>query len=286
MRPGRDNELHYGLYLPNFGKSSHPHRLVGLAFEAEKSGWDGFFLWDHIVEWNQRVPIWDPFTTLAAIAMMTTRIRIGTTVTPLPRLPPWVVARQTVSIDHLSKGRLVLGAGLGGERSAGYERFGETANNKMLAEKLDEALEIITGFWSGKPFSYRGKHYQIRRTVFLPPPVQKPRIPIWVGGFWPRKGPFRRAARWDGVIPLRLPMRLPQPHDLREILAYVRKHRTSTTPFDMIKIGWTSGVNRKANTEKITPYVEAGITWWLESLYHDSPQAMRKRIRMGPPRIS
>lgn len=247
------NELHYGLYIPNFGRSFNPRSLAELAYDAEKSGWDGFFLWDHIVERDRRVPIIDSFTALAAIAMKTKRIRIGTTVTPLPRLRPWVVARQTSSLDHLSEGRLILGVGLGGEGSAGYERFGEVADNKVLAEKLDEELDIITGLWTGRPFSYRGRHYRIKKTVFLPPPKQRPRIPIWAGGFWPRRRPFRRAAKWDGVIPLKLPVRLPQPDDLRNILAYISEHRTSTTPFDVVKIGWTSGVNRKRDAEKMAP---------------------------------
>jgi len=287
MNPG-GRELHYGLYVPNFGKSSYPRTLAKLAGEAEKSGWDGFFLWDHLVEWDKRVPIFDSFIALAAIAVGTQRIRIGTTVTPLPRLRPWAVARQTASLDQLSNGRLILGVGLGGRETNDYERFGETAENKLLAEKLDEELDIITGLWSGKPFSYSGRHYQVKKTVFLPTPKQKPRVPIWVGGFWPVKRPFRRAAKWDGVIPLRLPVRLPQPDDLRAIFAYIKKHRASTESFDVVKIGWTSGVNRKRNAEKVAPYVEAGMTWWLESLYtkRDSPEGMRKRIRMGPPRIS
>jgi len=111
------------------------------------------------VEWDERVPVFDSFISLAAIALKTTRIRIGTTVTPLPRLKPWEVARQTVSLDHLSPGRLTLGVGLGAKESSDYERFGENAEKKILAEKLDESLTIITGLWTGRPFSYQGKHY-------------------------------------------------------------------------------------------------------------------------------
>ncbi len=285
-----DGKVRYGLYVPNFGEASYARTLAELAFEAEKSGWDGFFLWDHIVEWDRRVPVCDSFTALAAIALNTKRIRIGTTVTPLPRLRPWVVARQTASLDHLSNGRLILGVGLGGPESTDYERFGETADNKVLAEKLDEALDVITGLWSGKPFSYSGKHYKItKKTVFLPPPKQKLRIPIWVGGFWPNKGPFRRAAKWDGVLPLKRghPIR-PEPKDLRDILAFIKSHRTISTPLDAAIIGWGTSKDRRKNAKKIGPYVEAGLTWWLESLYlgRDSPEKMLKRIRMGPPRIS
>lgn len=253
--------------------------------EAEKSGWGGFFLWNHIVEWEKRVPIYDPFTSLAAIALRTTRIRFGTTVTPLPRLKPWEVARQTVALDHLSHGRLTLGVGLGAKESCDYERFGESDEKNILAEKLDESLEIITGLWTGRPFSYQGKHYHMGKTAFLPTPLQKPRIPIWVGGFWPKKAPFRRAMKWDGVVPLKLPEELLKPEDLREITGYVKKHRTARSKFDFVNIGWTASKNRQSNREKVAPFIEAGMTWWLESLYtkRDSPGEMRRRIRLGPP---
>jgi alkanesulfonate monooxygenase SsuD/methylene tetrahydromethanopterin reductase-like flavin-dependent oxidoreductase (luciferase family) len=281
--------MRYGLYIPNFGKASgYAHTLAELASDAENSGWDGFFLWNHIIdERNHRDPMVDPFTALAAITTKTERIRLGTTVTPLARLRPWVVARQTATIDHLSNGRLILGVGLGFREAEDFKTFGEVPDNKVRAEKLDEALDIITGLWRGKPFSYQGKHYRIRKTVFLPPAKQKPRIPVWVGGFWPYKGPFRRAARWDGVVPLKLPVRPPGPEDLRDILAYIRKHRISSAHFDAAIIGWGTGRSRTKDTEKITPLVKAGMTWWLESLYTycDSQERMRERIRKGPPGV-
>jgi alkanesulfonate monooxygenase SsuD/methylene tetrahydromethanopterin reductase-like flavin-dependent oxidoreductase (luciferase family) len=257
-----------------------------MAHEAEKCGWDGFFLWDHLVEWTRRVPIYDSFTTLAAIATKTNGIRIGTTVTPLPRLKPWSVARQTVSLDRLSNGRMVLGVGLGGKESCDYNRFGEVEDGRVLAQKLDETLNIITGLWSGKPFSYNGKHYHLGTSVFLPTPVQRPRIPVWVAGFWPRKAPFRRAAKWDGVIPLRYPGRLMEPEDLTKAVEYVRSIRSNNATFDAANIGWTTGIDRKKSAEKVSSYAEAGMTWWLESLFtkRDSPEKMRKRIRLGPPR--
>ena len=152
--------------MPNFGKASHPETLAELAGKAEKCGWDGFFLWNHIVEWDKQLPIYDSFTSLAAIALKTNQIQLGTTVTPLPRFKPWEVARQTVSLDHLSQGRLTLGVGLGARESCDYERFGESADNKILAEKLDESLRIIAGLWTGRPFSYQGRHYRVQKTTF------------------------------------------------------------------------------------------------------------------------
>lgn len=278
--------VRYGLYVPDFGKSAFPRTMANLAYEAEQAGWDGFFLWDHILEWNERVPIFDSFTILAAISMRTERIRIGTTITPLPRLKPWIVSKQVATLDHLSGGRMVLGVGLGNPESTDYARFDESPDVRVLAEELDESLAIITGLWSGKPFSFSGKHYRIKETLFLPSPVQKPRVPIWVGGGWPRAGPFLRAARWDGVVPIILPEKLPNPSEIQEIVAYIKKHRSSLEGFDVVEINWTTGVNRKANARKVSYYAEAGVTWWLESLYtmRDSPERMLERIRRGPPR--
>jgi hypothetical protein len=282
------SELRYGLYVPNFGKASDPRTLAELGAEAERSGWNGFFLWDHLIEYDWRVQLADSFTALAGIAMKTRRIRIGTTVSPLPRLSPWAVARQTATLDHLSNGRMTLGVGLGGEESCGYRKIGEDSNSKVLVEKLDESLEIITGLWSGRNFSYKGKHYRIRNVAFLPTPVQKPRIPIWVGGMWPNKRPFRRAAKWDGTIPLKYPVGLLKPNDLHVIVDYTKQQRKSREHFDVAVIGWTVSKYPRKNAEKLVPYFQAGMTWWLESLYtkRDAPEEMRARIRKGPPRIS
>ena len=284
----RTGQPRFGLYVPNYGKSSLGRTLVDMAVEAERSGWDGFFLWDHTVdERNQRFPIADTYTTLAAIAARTKRIRIGITVSALPRRRPWIVARQAANIDQLSGGRFILGVGLGFSSSLDYTIFGEDASFRVRAEKLDEALGILTGLWKGRAFSHSGKHYKVNKTSFLPTPIQTPRIPIWVGGFWPRKAPFRRAAEWDGVIPLKLPVRLLDPRDLREILDYIESQRGDLDSFDAAVIGWTASKDPKNNARKIQPYVEAGMTWWLESLYtkRDSPTGMRQRIRKGPPRL-
>jgi hypothetical protein len=287
MTRRQSNQVRFGLYVPNFGVCSNPLTLTEMAVRAEKAGWDGFFLWDHIVERDKRLPLTDSLTTLAAIAVKTKRIRIGTTLSPLPRYKPWAVARQTATLDHLSNGRFILSVGLGEEGTCAYSRFGEDSNNIVLAEKLDESLQIITGLWSGKKFSFRGKHYRVGPSVFLPGPKQRPRIPVWVGGFWPRQGPFKRAARWDGVLPLIVPGGLPKPRDLKEISTYIWNHRSDHSNFDIANIGWTSGTNKKRDAEKIAGFVEWGMTWWLESLYtkRDSPDAMRSRIENGPPRL-
>lgn len=281
------HELRYGLYLPNFGKQASARMYVELAKEAEKNGWNGFFLWDHILEWDKHIPLFDTYSILAAIAVNTKSIRVGTSVSPLPRYKPWNLARRIATIDHLSAGRMILGVGLGVEESSDYRRFGESPEPRVLAEKLDESLEIIAGLCTGRKFSYHsGRHYKIEReTTFLPPPVQKPRIPIWTGGNWPNKGPFRRAAKWDGIIPLKAPGKLLQPSDLKEIMAFVSEQRNDMNNFDVAVIGWTAGKDARRDSDKISSFAKAGATWWLESLYtkRDSEEKLFERIRAGPP---
>jgi len=163
------------------------------------------------------------------------KIRIGTTVTPIARRRPWKLARETVSIDHLSEGRLILTVGLGTPAEAEFETFGEESNQQIRAKKLDEGLDILLGLWSGESFSYKGEYYQLEDVRFLPKPIQSPRIPIWVGGGWPRKKPFIRAARYDGVFPLRAGYRGKlQPNDYQDIVNFITSHRTASEPFDVV----------------------------------------------------
>ncbi len=281
--------MHYGLYLPNFGTETSARALSELAREAESAGWDGFFLWDHILySKSQKLPMVDPWIALAAVAMNTERIRLGTTVTPLARRRPWKLARETATLDNLSGGRLILGVGLGDPPHAEFRQFGEEADNRVRAAKLDEGLDVLVGLWRGKSFSYQGEHYQIEKTVFLPRPIQSPRIPIWVGGFWPNKAPFRRAARWDGVIPLKAGGWM-TPEDLGQILAYIQAHRSSPAPLDVVIIGsrHTRGQRGLKGAERVASFADAGLSWWLESLYRwrNSLDEMRAQIRLGPPRV-
>ena len=280
--------MFYGIYTPNFGAETTPRLLADLAAEAEDFGWDGFFLWDHIVySRKQKLPLYDPWVTLAAIAMRTERLRIGTTVTPIARRHPWKLARETVTLDHLSGGRLILGVGVGDPDEDDYGTFNGPTDRKVRAAMLDEGLEILDGLWSGKPFGYQGQYYQVKKCTFLPTPVQTPRIPIWVGGFWPHKRPFRRAARWDGAFPLNMggPY-TPPPDTLRDIRSYIEQHRQSQLPFDLVIMGVTPGNDLKAGRKRMAGYAGTGLTWWLESLYRwrNSIDAMRQRIRQGPPR--
>jgi alkanesulfonate monooxygenase SsuD/methylene tetrahydromethanopterin reductase-like flavin-dependent oxidoreductase (luciferase family) len=280
--------MHYGVTTPNWGDYGDPRLLAELAHEAEVAGWEGFFIWDHI-KWPAQDPTADPWVALAAMAMRTERIRLGTMVTPLPRRRPWKLARETVTLDHLSGGRLILGVGSGYFQQEEFEAFGEAGDPKVRAAKLDEGLEVLTGLWSGEPFSYAGTQYQVKNVCFTPP-VQRPRIPIWVAGTWPIKAPFRRAARWDGVVPIpRDVIANPNltPKEIRDIVAYIKEHRTRAEPFDITSGGQTQGGGAAEDVTIVAPYAEAGATWWLEYIipWRSSLAEVRERIRKGPPRV-
>jgi alkanesulfonate monooxygenase SsuD/methylene tetrahydromethanopterin reductase-like flavin-dependent oxidoreductase (luciferase family) len=287
--------MRYGLYLPNFGFFGDVHTLVELAVEAEAAGWDGFFLWDHIAG-EQMVPFVDPWVALAALVVHTERIRLGTQVTPLPRRRPWKVARETVTLDHLSHGRLTLGIGIGGGGHE-WDHLDEETSVRTRAAMLDEGMAVLSGLWSGQPFSYEGRYYTVKDQQFLPVPVQSPRIPVWVGGFWPNKGPFRRAARWDGMFPLFAFGLTPEEErqQFAAAVAYVRQQRSDESPLDVVRMGVTPGDDPARAAQIVQPYAEAGATWWLEMLAcyrYDRPrdepwmlEAMRERVRQGPPRM-
>lgn len=167
--------------MPNFGDFAHPGHLLDLARRAEAAGWEGFFLWDHVYAGDWAGPVIDPWVTLGAVAQVTERIALGTMVTPLPRRRPTTLARQTVTLDHLSGGRLVLGVGIGWPPDLDFANLGDSGDNRVRAAQLDEGLKVLTGLWSGERFSFSGEHYRVTDARFVPPPVQQPRIPIWVG---------------------------------------------------------------------------------------------------------
>lgn len=276
--------MQFGIDLPTTGVYADIPTLVGLARDAEAAGWQGFFLYDQVTS-DTPEELVDPWIALAAVALNTTRLRFGTLVTPLPRRRPWKVARETVSLDRLSGGRLVLGVGSGGGASE-FDDLGEASDARTRASMLDEALEVISGLWSGAPFSFAGQHYRVREAQFLPTPLQQPRIPIWVGGAWPAKAPFRRAARWDGVFPqYRAADGSPvmPPALLAELVAAIRQQRGAAGPFEVVL---RNKVVRSAEETAalLAAYAAAGLTWWLEGVEaQPSLETMRNRIRRGPP---
>jgi hypothetical protein len=220
------------IFLAPFDELSEPGRVARLAVRAEERGWDGFFVWDHI---DYRAPvrsIADPWITLAAIAAHTEKVVLGPLVTPLARRRMHQLARETVTLDRLSEGRLVLGVGLGSDRSGEFdsERFGEEPDIKARAKLLDDGLERLAAFWAGE---------------FEPRPVTGT-IPVWVAIRWPfRKRPLERGARFEGIFPLDQP----DPEALAELIAAVGPGK------DIV-------VTNPAGTDP-TPWAEAGATWCL-----------------------
>ena len=289
--------MQYGLHLPNFGPYADARLLAELAHEAEQAGWDGFFLWDQVAKTTLTPtidPMVDPWIVLTTIALRTSRMRLGTLITPLPRRRPWKVARETVSLDQLSAGRLVFGAGLGGG-DYDFAALGEAADPQTLAAMLDEGLQVLSGLWSGEPFSFEGTYYHIREAQFLPRPLQTPRIPIWVAATWPFKAPFRRAARWDGVFPQGRDLALTEmlsPQQVEAMLRFLVAQPGYRTPFEVVHAGISTGQDEAAEASLVASYARVGVTWWVEQIVperwgswtHWPLEAMRQRIRLGPPR--
>jgi alkanesulfonate monooxygenase SsuD/methylene tetrahydromethanopterin reductase-like flavin-dependent oxidoreductase (luciferase family) len=279
--------MRFAIDVPNFGPYADPRTLAQLAHEAEGAGWDGFFIWDHVqVGWPD--PVGDPTVALAAIALATQRVKFGAMVTPLPRRHPWKVARETVTLDHLSNGRLILGIGLGADSFAELSTFGVPTDDMIRAEMLDEALAIIVGLWRGEMFSFDGKYYTVRETQFLPRPLQSPRIPIWAAGTWPHPRPFRRAARYEGVVPISPDIEKDlTPAETRAIIDFIRLHRKTDGPFEFVHAGNTPGKSKSQDTEIVASFADAGATWWFEAPlpWGMSFEEVRTRIRSGPPRF-
>jgi len=268
------------------GPFSDPRLIADLARAAEDAGWDGCYVWDHI-QFRHSDPVGDPWVTLTAIALATRRMRIGTMVTPLFRRQLSKLARETATLDHLSGGRLVLGVGSGSDLFGEISTFAGPMDDRVRAEMLNEGLTILIGLWTGADFSFEGKHFQVRNARFLPAPLQTPRIPIWVAGKWPRKPPFRRAARYDGAVPVIGDLKISLSCDeVRELIAYVARFRSSDSPFEVVVSGSTAGTSADQDHEIVAPYASAGATWWLETFvpWQYSPQQVRRRINCGPPR--
>lgn len=282
--------MRYGLSLASAGAYGDARTLGKLAQLAEESGWDGVFLEDYIIHWCEDHITFDPWIALAAMALRTERITLGMTVTPLSRRRPWKLAREAMTLDHLSNGRFVLGIGIGNGNDTDFTGFGEVTDAKARAGMVDEAIEVIVGLWSGERFSYHGKHYQIQDVTFLPKPAQQPRIPIWVGGGYPLKGPLERAARWDGACLYKFtdggPFADLTPDEVRDLRAFVEARRTAATPFEITVGGRERGEDWERDRAYIAAIAEAGATWWGEHIPPGEIDVMREAIARGPLRIS
>ncbi|MFJ5552463.1 LLM class flavin-dependent oxidoreductase [Streptomyces sp. NPDC093225] len=285
--------MRFSVNIPNFGDFADARNVATVAAAAERAGWDGLFVWDHVLHRrHQGRPFADPWMLLTAAALATSRIRLGALLTPVPRYRPQQLARQVATLDAVSGGRVVFAAGLGGPVEDEYRSFGDTAEPRLLAERLDEGLDLLARFWSGGPVDHRGTHYEVRDVTLLPATVQRPRPPVWIGGFWPRRAPMRRAARWDGAVPLfetALHGHAPDPAEVRELVAYVRTHRTTAPerPFEIV-LGGATPTDAAGAKDVIGPLRDAGATWWDERQDQNGPDLDRltpvlRRVEAGPP---
>ncbi len=285
--------MKYGLSLPNGGVCGDARILAELGCLAETAGWDGVFLEDYIVHQSDgAVPTCDPWIALAAMAVGTKKILLGTSVTPLSRRRPWKVAREAVALDQLSNGRFILGVGSGDAREAGFSRVNEVRDAKERAKILDEALDIILGLWSGEPLSYQGQYFQVNEMTFLPTPVQKPHIPILVGGGWPLKGPTRRAARYDGCCLYKQHEQGDAsdwtPDEVQALKAAIDSQRSEqqrAKPYEIALGGRSRSENWEQDRTLIKSLAQAGATWWMEYVPAGELEIMRESVKRGPLRI-
>ena len=280
-------------FVGSYGSVS---QVVQMAQEAEAHGWDGFFTWDGISVGE--MDTWDPWALLGALAVSTERIRLGAMIFALARRRPWKVAREALTVDHLSGGRLVMPVALGAVEDGGFTRVrGEATTARERAERLDEALAILEQAWSGEPFSYSGVHNKVTDLVFRPRPVQQPRIPVWVVGAWPSERSMGRAARWDGLLPQRRGNGLQPltPPEVAAAVAWVHDRRRAMAPtepgrehaYDVVVEG-VLPPESEAAAAHARAFADAGATWWVESRWdvaRDTPEALLDRIRQGPPRL-
>jgi alkanesulfonate monooxygenase SsuD/methylene tetrahydromethanopterin reductase-like flavin-dependent oxidoreductase (luciferase family) len=245
-----------GIFVAPFDELADPRLLAELAAEAESHGWNGLFIWDHIVYRPPVRAVADPWVALSAVACATQQLRLGPLVTPLSRRRVHKLARETITLDHLSQGRLTLGVGLGSDRNGELGPFGEVADPRERARLLDDGLERLGAYWGGE---------------FEPLPVQRPRIPVWVAARWPNRRPVRRAARWDGLFPIDLP----GPGALAELAAEVRALRPAEREFDLVAEIPPDG--------DPGPWAQAGATWVLTG-FSPAPRAaqVRDTIQAGP----
>ncbi len=263
--------MRFGLNVP---PSWDPGELVDLAILAEEAGWDGFFLWDHLqLDVETHPTLHDPWVLLGAIAARTSRLTLGPLVTPVPRRRPWKLAKEVTTLDHLSGGRAVLGVGLGVPPEDEYAAFGESADLRVHAAKIDEALPLVDVLLQGERLDHDGEHYQIHAQL-VPAAVQRPRPPIWVAASLPRRPGVRRARRWDGIFPLHIEHGAVPPKLLAELVAEL----DAPPGYDIV-----AAIAPHAPADELA---QAGATWAIDgpSGPQESMSDLRRRVEAGPPR--
>lgn len=263
--------VRHAIFLPPFGELADPQACVDIAIAAEESGWDGLFLWDHVLspiggQWE----IADPWVALAAAASNTSRIRLGPMVTPLPRRRILKLARETLTLDRLSRGRLTVGLGTGDDRGREYSAFGEDADARRLGGLLDEGVGVLTSVWAGETVTHRGQ-LVAEDVRALPDSAQQVRIPLWFGTARHSGKPIERAARHDGIFPL-----TGDASTVAQIADTIDQLRGSREGFDI-------AVKTRPGTDA-AEFARAGATWAMHAFWPgDGTDQVLRVIAAGRP---
>lgn len=263
--------MRHALCLPPSGELADPRALADLAAAAETSGWDGVFVWDHVLR-PQPEPqsIADPWIALAVMAVATERVRLGPMVTPITRRRPIKLARETITLDHLSRGRLTLGLGLGVDTSGELSKFGEVVDPQLRGARLDEGVDLLCALWSGEPVAHRGQHFVADDVTVRPRPVQRPRIPLWFAARGDARKPVRRAAKYDGLYPVDV-----DATQLAAMVDLVRVERGSLDGFDIVA--------RPGDGLPYSTLADLGATWAITDLAPGVTADRVGRIAAAPP---
>lgn len=274
--------MRFGLFLPPFEEFADPHRVVDLARSAEDSGWDGLFLWDHMLA-EPGMAVADSWVTMAAVASATRTLRIGALVTPLARRRPWVLARQVATLDRLSNGRLVVGVGLGDDGWREFSSFGEVTDRRHRGQVLDEALDVLQGLLAGGPVQFQGEHFAVDSSPFLPRPLQEP-VPLWAAVRWPNRKPLARAAKLHGCFPIfdgPVPPPPPDPDEVRTLRD--RLGQLGAGPGFDIVVRYAEPAEHGDRARTLGELEAAGATWVLASFGPGQPvEAVEGIVRRGP----
>lgn len=294
--------MQYAVYAPTFNDYGEPAKMIALAQAAERAGYDGFFIWDHLaLEPEGRIEIVDATVMLGALAQATRRVRLGAMITPLARRRPWKVAKEMATLDRLSGGRMVFGVGLGEPPGVEFEAFGEDGSARGRAARLDEGLALFDPLVRGEQVTHDGATYHLRDARLAPRATQSPRMPIWVAASLPARAGVRRAARWDGIFPVRVPQAILDgapvtaldwtawwlaPADIAALVSEVTALRPGGTPFEVVASGRVAHLPPAAAREHVAAFAAAGASWWCEWVdeTRGTFEATLAAIGRGPPR--